>query len=120
MDEFHDPSPLRLRNVQAVGRLDQDTTGLLILTDDGALIHRLTSPKHKVPKVYRATVDADLTPDLIGLFAAGTLQLEGEKEPCAPAELRIVSPREAELTRADLDGFPKRRAVHGHQSSRYS
>ena len=46
------PAPLRRRDVQAVGRLDEDTTGLLLLTDDGALIHRLTSPKHHVPKVY--------------------------------------------------------------------
>jgi len=46
------PDPLRRRGVQPVGRLDEDTTGLLLLTDDGALIHRLTSPKHHVPKVY--------------------------------------------------------------------
>ncbi len=46
------PPPLRKRDVQAVGRLDEDTTGLLLLTDDGTLIHRLTSPKHHVPKVY--------------------------------------------------------------------
>ncbi|WP_298830351.1 pseudouridine synthase [uncultured Piscinibacter sp.] len=46
------PAPLRRRGVQPVGRLDEDTTGLLLLTDDGALIHRLTSPKHHVPKVY--------------------------------------------------------------------
>ena len=46
------PAPLRTRGVQPVGRLDEDTTGLLLLTDDGALIHRLTSPKRKVPKVY--------------------------------------------------------------------
>ena len=46
------PPPLRRRGVQPVGRLDADTTGLLLLTDDGALIHRLTSPKHNVPKVY--------------------------------------------------------------------
>ena len=46
------PAPLRRRDVQAVGRLDEDTTGLLLLTDDGALIHRWTSPKHHVPKVY--------------------------------------------------------------------
>ncbi len=48
------PAPLRRRGVQPVGRLDADTTGLLLLTDDGALIHRLTSPKHHVPKVYEA------------------------------------------------------------------
>ena len=46
------PAPLRRRDVQAVGRLDEDTTGLLLLTDDGSLIHRWTSPKHHVPKVY--------------------------------------------------------------------
>jgi 16S rRNA pseudouridine516 synthase len=46
------PPPLRRRDVQAVGRLDEDTTGLLLLTDDGTLIHKLTSPKHHVPKVY--------------------------------------------------------------------
>ncbi len=46
------PMPLRTRAVQPVGRLDEDTTGLLLLTDDGALIHRLTSPRHHVPKVY--------------------------------------------------------------------
>lgn len=46
------PPPLRARGVQPIGRLDQDTTGLLLLTDDGALIHRFTSPKKQVPKVY--------------------------------------------------------------------
>jgi 16S rRNA pseudouridine516 synthase len=49
------PAPLRRRDVQAVGRLDEDTTGLLLLTDDGALIHRLTSPRHHVPKVYEVS-----------------------------------------------------------------
>jgi 16S rRNA pseudouridine516 synthase len=94
------PPRWRARNPQitSIGRLDKETTGLLLLTDQSALVHRLTSPKHKVPKIYRATVDRDLTPDLIPLFAAGTLQLEGEKEPCRPADLKIISPREAELT----------------------
>jgi 16S rRNA pseudouridine516 synthase len=49
------PAPLRRRGVQPVGRLDVETTGLLLLTDDGALLHRLTSPRHHVPKVYEAT-----------------------------------------------------------------
>ena len=53
------PMPLRVRGLQPVGRLDEDTTGLLLLTDDGALIHRLTSPKKHVPKVYEIdTIDA--------------------------------------------------------------
>ncbi|CAN5813688.1 16S rRNA pseudouridine(516) synthase [soil metagenome] len=52
------PLPLRVRGLQPVGRLDQDTTGLLLMTDDGALIHRLTSPKKHVPKVYEIeTID---------------------------------------------------------------
>jgi len=51
------PAPLRQRGVQPVGRLDQDTTGALLLTDDGGLIHRLTSPKHHVPKVYEVGCD---------------------------------------------------------------
>ncbi len=49
------PAPLRQRGVQPVGRLDQDTTGVLLLTDDGGLLHRLTAPKHHVPKVYEVT-----------------------------------------------------------------
>jgi 16S rRNA pseudouridine516 synthase len=94
------PPRWRWRNppITSIGRLDKETTGLLLLTDQSELVHRLTSPKHKVPKVYQAKVDRDLTPDLIALFAGGTLKLEGEKEPCRPAELRILGPREAELT----------------------
>ena len=94
------PERWRRRNppVTSVGRLDKETSGLLLLTDQSALVHRLTSPKHKVPKVYRATVDRDLAPELVALFANGTLRLEDEEKPCAPAELKIVSPREAEVT----------------------
>jgi 16S rRNA pseudouridine516 synthase len=94
------PARWRERNpvVTSVGRLDKETSGLILLTDHTELVHRLTSPKHKVPKIYRATTDRDLSPDLIPRFASGTIQLDGEKEACAPAELRIVGPREAELT----------------------
>ena len=94
------PRRWRRRNpgVTSVGRLDKDTSGVLLLTDQSPLVHRLTSPKHKVRKVYRASVDHDLSPELIPLFASGTLTLAGEKEPCAPATLRIMAPREAELT----------------------
>ena len=93
------PERWRQRNptVTSIGRLDKDTSGLLLLTDQSPLVHRLTSPKHKVPKTYHATVDRDLPPDLAVLFGSGTLMLEGEKSPCAPAELRILAPREAEV-----------------------
>jgi 16S rRNA pseudouridine516 synthase len=94
------PPRWRERNPQvtSIGRLDKDTSGLILLTDQSELVHRLTSPKHKVPKVYRATVNADLSPALIPLFASGTLMLKDEQAPCAPAELKIISPREAEVT----------------------
>lgn len=94
------PERWRARNpvVTSVGRLDKDTSGLLLLTDQSQLVHRLTSPKHKVPKIYRAAVDRDLDPSLIELFASGTLQLEGDKAPLAPATLVIRKPRVAELT----------------------
>jgi 16S rRNA pseudouridine516 synthase len=94
------PPRWRARNptITSIGRLDKDTSGLLLLTDESALVHRLTSPKHKVPKVYRATLDRDLPDGLVALFASGTLLLTGEKEPCLPAALRILDPRTAELT----------------------
>ena len=94
------PPRWRARNpvVTTIGRLDKETSGLILLTDHTELVHRLTSPKHKVPKVYHVTTDRDLSPGLVNVFAAGTLQLDGEKEPCAPAELRLLGPREAEVT----------------------
>ncbi len=90
----------RRRNppIPSVGRLAKGPSGLLLLTDQSELVHRLTSPKHKVPKIYRATLDSDLPAGTGELFAAGTLVLKDEKDPCAPAELRVFSPREAELT----------------------
>ena len=94
------PPRWRRRNppVTSVGRLDKDTSGLLLLTDQSELVHRLTSPKHKVPKVYRATLNADLPAGVAALFASGALRLKDEPAPCAPAELRIIAPRVAELT----------------------
>ena len=84
--------------VSPVGRLDKDTSGLLLFTDDGQLLHRLTSPKHHQPKVYRATLAEDLRGNEAVLFAAGTLLLEGEHKPLLPAELEVLGPREARLT----------------------
>lgn len=86
------PPRWRLRDpkISTVGRLDKDTSGLLLLTDDGALLHRLTSPKHKVPKVYEATLDRPLSGDEAAIFASGTLMLNGEKTPCLPARLEVI------------------------------
>jgi 16S rRNA pseudouridine516 synthase len=93
------PARWRRRNpvVTSIGRLDKDTSGLLLLTDQTVLVHQLTSPRHKVPKTYRATLDREPPAGIGGLFAAGTLQLDGEKAPCAPAQFIPAGPREATL-----------------------
>lgn len=67
------PPPLRSRGVQPVGRLDQDTTGALLLTDDGTLIHRLTSPKHHVPKVYEVQTARPVDPGQVQRLLDGVV-----------------------------------------------
>ncbi|MGN6706401.1 MAG: pseudouridine synthase [Rhodanobacter sp.] len=84
--------------LSTVGRLDRDTSGLLLFTDDGALLHRIISPKAQVAKVYEATLAQDLRGDEGALFASGTLLLESEKEPLAPAALDVLGPRHVRLT----------------------
>ena len=84
--------------LSSVGRLDRDTSGLLLFTDDGALLHRIISPKAQVAKVYEATLAQDLRGDEGALFASGTLLLESEKEPLAPAKLAVLGPRHARLS----------------------
>ena len=67
------PMPLRRRNVQPAGRLDEDTTGLLLLTDDGALIHRLTHPRRHVPKVYEVSTAHAVAADQLQSLLAGVV-----------------------------------------------
>ncbi len=67
------PAALRRRGLQPVGRLDQDTTGVLLLTDDGGLIHRLTSPKHHVPKVYEVATTSAVEPGQVQRLLAGVV-----------------------------------------------
>lgn len=81
------PPPLRERGVQPVGRLDEDTTGLLLLTEDGALIHQLTSPKHHVPKVYEARCKHALTPEMIKRLLDGVELHEPEGRFTRPGEI---------------------------------
>ncbi|MEO8747425.1 MAG: pseudouridine synthase [Rhodanobacter sp.] len=88
---------VRTPTLSTVGRLDRDTSGLLLFTDDGALLHRIISPKSQVSKVYEATLAQDLRGDEVGLFASGTLMLESEREPLAPARLDVSGPRHARL-----------------------
>ena len=84
--------------ISTIGRLDKQTTGLLLLTDDGDLLHRVISPKRHVAKVYRATLARPLMGTEGALFASGDLVLEGEDKPLAPAILEVVSSTEALLT----------------------
>jgi 16S rRNA pseudouridine516 synthase len=94
------PPRFRLRSptLATVGRLDRDTTGLLLMTDDGALLHRIVSPRSHLQKVYEATLARDLRGDEGAIFASGTLLLESERMPLAPATLDVLGPRLARLT----------------------
>ena len=88
------------RNPQpaSVGRLDEETSGLLLITDDGAFIHALTSPRRHVPKLYAFTTAAPVPAEAVALFASGTFLLEGDKTPCLPAELTLTGECRGELT----------------------
>jgi 16S rRNA pseudouridine516 synthase len=94
------PPRFRVRSpiVASVGRLDRDTSGLLLMTDDGKLLHRIVSPKAHLPKIYEATLARDLKGNEASTFASGTLMLESERAPLAPATLEIVAPRFARVT----------------------
>ena len=83
------PVPLRERGVQAVGRLDQDTTGLLLLSDDGQFIHAQTSPKRKVPKIYEVATAEPVTEAQAAALREG-VQLEDEPAPIAALACEIV------------------------------
>ena len=91
------PPPLRVRGVQPVGRLDQDTTGLLLLTDDGALIHRLTSPKHHVPKVYEVTTARPVDEAQVQRLRSGVV-LDDDPAPVAAEGCEITGEHSLRLT----------------------
>lgn len=91
------PRPLRERDVQPIGRLDEDTTGLLLITDDGQLNHQLSSARRKVPKIYLATTKHPLDQAQIDQLLAGVL-LNDEPEPIAAAGAEIVGDHLLRLT----------------------
>ena len=98
------PSPLRMRpqkaavqGVQAVGRLDQDTTGLLLLTDDGKFIHRMSSPRHHVPKVYEVTVKHPLDDKQVRRLLEGVV-LDDDPKPVRAATCEAVADHHLRLT----------------------
>ncbi len=91
------PAPLRTRDVQPIGRLDEDTTGLLLFTDDGALIHKLTSPKRHVPKLYVVDCADAVTPALIEQLLGGVV-LHDDPQPVRAAACEASGERRLLLT----------------------
>ncbi len=88
------PARWRARDpvISTVGRLDKETSGLLLMTDDGALLHRIISPKSKVAKRYQVTLARPLQGDEAEILASGALMLEGEEKPLLPVEMETHSP----------------------------
>lgn len=83
--------------LHAAGRLDIDTTGLVLLTDDGQWSHRITSPRHHCSKTYRVTLESPVDEALVSVFADG-IQLHNEKDLTKPAVLEILGPTDVRLT----------------------
>ena len=88
----------RTPTLSTVGRLDKETSGLLLITDDGALLHKIISPKNHVKKVYLVDVADPLPKDAVDIFASGALMLRGDSKPLASAELKIIDPKRALIT----------------------
>ena len=88
----------RIPALSTIGRLDKETSGLLLITDDGELLHKIINPKNHVKKVYLVDVSDPLTKDAVDIFASGTLMLRGEAKPLASAELKIVDSKRALIT----------------------
>jgi 16S rRNA pseudouridine516 synthase len=84
--------------LSTVGRLDKETSGLLLMTDDGNLLHRIISPRASIPKRYHVTLDRPLKGDEGEIFASGSLMLEGEDKPLLPAQLEVLSPTSVHVT----------------------
>ncbi|MHB8530860.1 MAG: pseudouridine synthase, partial [Caulobacteraceae bacterium] len=88
----------RVPALSTVGRLDAETTGLILITDDGGLLHRIISPRRHVAKRYRVSLARPLSGDESALFASGRLVLEGETTPLRPAVLEPLSATSATLS----------------------
>ncbi len=86
----------RIKDVFPVGRLDKDTTGLLILTNDGETAHKIISPKSKIPKTYIATLNGNISVDNVEQFARGVTLADGTV--CKPAVLEKIGEKKAKIT----------------------
>ena len=89
------PADYKRKNLAPVGRLDKDTTGLLLITDDGVFAHYVISPKSNVEKEYIATLDGDVTDDMVNAFKNGVTLADGSV--CKPAKLKRISPSVASV-----------------------
>lgn len=94
------PHPLVARDVQCIGRLDEDTTGLILISDDGQFIHRMSSPKHKVPKVYEVTCKHPVDEQQIAHILKG-VQLVDEDSPIAALACEKISDHVIHMTLAE-------------------
>jgi len=83
--------------ISTIGRLDIDTTGAILLTDDGELNHKLSSPKNSIPKIYEAILEKPLSSDVVDIFASGKIVLKGEKKSLKIAKLQILDTNLARL-----------------------
>jgi 16S rRNA pseudouridine516 synthase len=88
------------RNPQVIsaGRLDKDSTGLLLITDDHVLVHRVTSPRHHVTKRYEVQVNGPILPSTVERFESGELLIDGDPIPCRTAPIRLLDDNRAEVT----------------------
>lgn len=94
------PHPLVERGVQCIGRLDEDTTGLILISDDGQFIHRMSSPKHKVPKIYEVTCKHPVSQANIQALLSG-VKLIDEEETIAALDVKPISERIIHMTLAE-------------------
>ncbi|MBO9418286.1 rRNA pseudouridine synthase [Labrenzia sp. R4_2] len=94
------PDRFRMRKpvLSTIGRLDKETSGALLFTDDGTFLHQVISPKSNVPKVYEVTLDRPMNGSEAALFASGEMMLENEQKPLKPAELDVIDETHARLT----------------------
>ncbi|POF32256.1 pseudouridine synthase [Roseibium marinum] len=93
------PDRFRMRKpvLSTIGRLDKETSGALLFTDDGTFLHKVISPKAEVPKVYEVTLDRPMKGDEAALFASGGMMLESEVKPLKPAGLEVLDETHARL-----------------------
>lgn len=94
------PHPLVVRDVQCIGRLDEDTTGLILISDDGQFIHKMSSPKHKVPKIYEVTCKYPIVEANIHALLGG-VQLVDEPAPIAALEVKQITENIIHMTLAE-------------------